>query len=179
MAPGGEPCSRPGVPHYRDSPQEAELKFTLLAALLGALTLSAAASADDNAGLWMSAGSTHGSAKFVTFTVKLTADTNQSGPGASVVFTDCKAGLGLPLPQEPSAYSYTKGTYLEANQLGEIQWSVVSVPPRGAAPLMLKLTYALPRHGRPYSVCLRATAQQDVSGIRLSSNMRYFLHAAK
>lgn len=155
------------------------MKFILLAALLATLTLSAAASADDNAGLWMSAGSTHGSAKFVTFTVKLTAHTNQSGPGASVIFTDCRAGLGLPLPKEPSAYSYTKGTYLEANRLGDIQWSVVSLPPRGAAPLTLKLTYAVPAHARPYSVCQRVTAVQYVSGIRLSSNMRYFLYAAK
>lgn len=154
------------------------MKLTAIIALLAALFLASTALADDNAGLRMWAGSTSGNARYVTFSVKLTADTDQSGPGGSVVFVDCKAGLGLPLPVEPSAYHFPAGTSLYANKLGEVQWNFDGVPPRSAKPLILRLTYAVPQHARPYSVCLRAEALQNVSDIRLGANMRYFLKTA-
>jgi hypothetical protein len=150
-----------------------------LITLLCALAMASAASAGDNAGLAMTAGSISGSAKYVTFVVKLTSDANQPGPGTSVEFTDCRAGLGLPLPVEPSSFVKPPGSSLYANKLGNVQWNVDHVPPHGTMPLTLTLTYEIPHHSRPYSVCLRASALQNVSGIRLGWNMRFFLHAAK
>ncbi len=145
--------------------------FLLVCSIL--LIFSATASAG-NTGNISTGYSTSGTTKFVTFTVTLTSDSHASAPGASVMFSDCRAGLGLPVGPEPSWSQHNAGN-LQVNKIGNVQWDVNRLPPVGSKPLIAQLRFAIPRHSLPYSVCLRESGVQFSTGYRWSSNMRFFL----
>jgi hypothetical protein len=145
--------------------------------LLVPATVSARASASDRGNIAIKVW-TEGNLKYVTFNVLLRSPTDSPAPGVSVTFTDCRAGLGLPVGPEPVWSSHNAGT-LQANKLGNIQWDVDGLPPLVSAPLRVRLRYAIPRHSVPYSVCLRANFIQFSTDYHWSTNMRFFLKPAK
>jgi hypothetical protein len=147
----------------------------LLALLVPAVVSAQASASSGNIAIkvW-----SEGNLKYVTFNVLLHSPTATAAPGVSVMFSDCKAGLGLPVGPEPVWSSHNAGA-LQANKIGDIQWDVDSLPAIGSGPLMVRLRYALPRHSVPYSVCLKASFVQLSTGYRWSANMRFFLKPAK
>ena len=155
------------------------MKKMLLAGFLAlALTAAASTQASASSGNIAIKAWTNGNLKYVNFNVLLHSPTAHSAPGVSVMFSDCKAGLGLPVGPEPVWSSHNAGS-LQANKSGNIQWDVDALPSLGSTPLKVRLSYALPRHSVPYSVCLKASFVQLSTGYRWSTNMRFLLKPAK
>jgi len=121
---------------------------------------------------------TDGNAQYVNFHVRLRSATASPAPGVSVMFSDCNAGLGLPVGPEPVSSSHNAGS-LFSNKISNIQWDVDRLPPVGSVPYLASLRYTVPRHSVPYSVCLKASFAQLSTGYRWSANMRFFLKPAK
>jgi hypothetical protein len=158
------------------------LKKMLLSALLAALLIPAVAAAsttaDPSAGLTFGYKGS-GGLRFIVYYVQVSSHTDGvSGPGGSVVITDCRAGQGLPLGPEPVSGTASSGKVF-VNKRADIQWDFDSVPPQDGKPFQLKLVYATPKHSLPFSVCVKASAVQDSSGIRWSYEMRMPLRATK